>query len=347
LKKLIIFLSIISFYASVSAQAPSKRSGDFVTAVDEYSRAGKLSGLAIYPDTLVFNGTNGLDSVGSKIYVRSGVNVGEWTREYNGVSQNHWVKVGSGGGGSGCTTFYVTSDSLYFVRDSCGVLDSTQIVGDGSGGNNYHLPYNGNSTDYLGGDTTYHALPFQSLTTTGTSGAATLTLGVLNIPNYATGISQSQLDDTSAAIRADIPEQFNPIAGTNMSLSGTYPNITFNASGSTGVSTVTGNIVDNTDPANPVVTGVSQSQLDDSTANIRTYITNVAIPSGVDSTNIATTAGQTDFTFPYTISDYTVSKQVTRNGVLINPVFYTISGGTVSFSFTCDSGDKIRFIGIK
>lgn len=210
MKKLIIFLSIISFYASVSAQAPSKRSGDFVTAVDEYSRAGKLSGLAIYPDTLVFNGTNGLDSVGSKIYVRSGVNVGEWTREYNGVSQNHWVKVGSGGGGSGCTTFYVTSDSLYFVRDSCGTLDSTQIVGDGSGGNNYHLPYNGNSTDYLGGDTIYHALP-------------------------------------------TVPAQFNPIAGTNISLSGTYPNITFNASGSTGVSTVTGLNTDNTDPINPIV----------------------------------------------------------------------------------------------
>ena len=32
-------------------------------------------------------------------------------------------------------------------------------------------------------------------------------------------------------IPGDIPEQFNPIAGTNVTLSGTYPDITFGASG--------------------------------------------------------------------------------------------------------------------
>jgi hypothetical protein len=34
--------------------------------------------------------------------------------------------------------------------------DSGTTVGSGA---NYHLPYNGNSADYLGGDTTFHALP--------------------------------------------------------------------------------------------------------------------------------------------------------------------------------------------
>lgn len=54
----------------------------------------------------------------------------------NSINNTAWTEwQGSGGGGgSGCTTFYVTADSLYFVRDSCGVLDSTQIVGDGSSG---------------------------------------------------------------------------------------------------------------------------------------------------------------------------------------------------------------------
>lgn len=89
-----------------------------------------------------------------------------------------------------------------------------------------------------------------------------------DFPTY-TGVTQSQLDDTSAAIRnyvdanvkyiaADsgivitmigdtgrlsvdsdyvkrlIPDKFNPIAGSNITLSGTYPNITINASGSGG-----------------------------------------------------------------------------------------------------------------
>lgn len=47
------------------------------------------------------------------------------------------------------------------------------------------------------------------------------------------GISYYQLDSTATAVRADIPAQFNPIAGTNITTTGTYPNITFNASGGT------------------------------------------------------------------------------------------------------------------
>ena len=50
--------------------------------------------------------------------------------------------------------------------------------------------WQGASSEYVSGDgalVTFPAIPFTSLTTTGTSGAATLTAGVLNIPNYATG----------------------------------------------------------------------------------------------------------------------------------------------------------------
>jgi hypothetical protein len=64
-----------------------------------------------------------------------------------------------------------------------GVTSDSGTVG--SGGGNYHLPYNGDSTNYLAGDTTYRKLPFTSLTTSGTNNNATLVNGVLNIPNYA------------------------------------------------------------------------------------------------------------------------------------------------------------------
>jgi trimeric autotransporter adhesin len=50
--------------------------------------------------------------------------------------------------------------------------------------------WQGTSSQYVSGDgalVTFPAIPFTSLTTTGTSGAATLVGGVLNIPDYATG----------------------------------------------------------------------------------------------------------------------------------------------------------------
>jgi hypothetical protein len=55
---------------------------------------------------------------------------------------------------------------------------------------------------------------------------------VLDRISAITGITRTELQDTATAIRAAIPAQFNPIAGTNVTLSGSYPNITFNASGS-------------------------------------------------------------------------------------------------------------------
>ena len=50
--------------------------------------------------------------------------------------------------------------------------------------------WQGASSEYVSGDgalVTFPAIPFTSLTTTGTSGAATLAAGVLNIPDYAVG----------------------------------------------------------------------------------------------------------------------------------------------------------------
>lgn len=150
-------------------------------------------------------------------------------------------------------------------------------------------------------------------------------------------------------------------------------------SGSGTILSVTGSpsgLVDNTDPANPIIqqdaskvnisdtaamltpyqksitlttTGTSgAATLSGNTLNIPQYSDGGGSSSGVDSTNTATSAGQTVFTFPYTLTDYTVSKQVIRNGVLIDPSDYTVNTGNITFTgFTCDSGDKIKFIGIK
>lgn len=56
------------------------------------------------------------------------------------------------------STVNISADStlLYFIRVNG---DTARIVDFYGGGGSYQLPYNGNSTDYLGGDTAYHALP--------------------------------------------------------------------------------------------------------------------------------------------------------------------------------------------
>lgn len=55
---------------------------------------------------------------------------------------------------------------------------------------------------------------------------------ILNKPSLATVATTGAYSDLSGL--PTIPAQFNPIAGTNVTLSGTYPNITFNASGGGG-----------------------------------------------------------------------------------------------------------------
>lgn len=55
--------------------------------------------------------------------------------------------------------------------------------------------------------------------------------GSYSIPNITVN-SKGQVTDIASG--PAIPAQFNPIAGTNMAFTGTYPNITFNASGGSG-----------------------------------------------------------------------------------------------------------------
>ena len=70
--------------------------------------------------------------------------------------------------------------------------------------------WQGASTDYVTGAgalVTFPAIPFTSLTTTGTSGAATLSAaGVLNIPDYATGSGSGTVTDFSAVVMGGVPD---------------------------------------------------------------------------------------------------------------------------------------------
>ena len=69
--------------------------------------------------------------------------------------------------------------------------------------------WQGASSEYVSGDgalVTFPAIPFTSLTTTGTSGAATLTSGVLNIPNYATGSGSGTVTDFSALVNGGVTD---------------------------------------------------------------------------------------------------------------------------------------------
>ena len=70
--------------------------------------------------------------------------------------------------------------------------------------------WQGASTDYVTGAgalVTFPAIPFTSLTTTGTSGAATLSAaGVLNIPDYATGSGSGTVTDFSAVVNGGVTD---------------------------------------------------------------------------------------------------------------------------------------------
>lgn len=68
------------------------------------------------------------------------------------------------------------------------------------------------------------------LATVATSGSYT---DLTNTPTLAAVATSG--DYTDLTNKPTVPTQFNPIAGTNVSLSGTYPNITFNATPGAGV----------------------------------------------------------------------------------------------------------------
>lgn len=104
----------------------------------------------------------------------------------------------------------------------------------------------------------------------------------------ATGITRTELQDTASAIRSSIPLQFNPIAGTNVTLSGSYPNITFNASGGSSSTTA-----DSTITATAGQTSFTFSSVPASTNDYIIFVNGGAITNFTVSGNTIT-VGMTD-----------------------------------------------------
>lgn len=100
------------------------------------------------------------------------------------------------------STVNISADStlMYFIRVNGDTARAVDFYG---GGGSYQLPYNGNSTDYLGGDTVYHPLPI-----TDTSNLSDRIDLKLNISDTASMLSPY--------VRAVIP-------GTNTSVDNTNP----------------------------------------------------------------------------------------------------------------------------
>ena len=93
--------------------------------------------------------------------------------------------------------------------------------------------WQGASSDYVTGAgalVAFPAIPFTSLTTTGTSGAATLTAGVLNIPNYATGSGSGTVTDFGCNITPGVADAIVP----SVANSTTTPVLTLDFQGTTG-----------------------------------------------------------------------------------------------------------------
>lgn len=66
---------------------------------------------------------------------------------------------------------------------------------------------------------------------------------------YVTSAEKTILSNTSGVNTGDqvVPAQFNPIAGSNVTLTGTYPNVTFNSSGGGTWGSITGTLSSQTD----------------------------------------------------------------------------------------------------
>lgn len=111
MRKLLTLL--FSFFAIHSfAQIPVQRTTT-TTPIDNYLKVKNLLTLPNLGDTITFSGSNGLDSLGSIIYVKSGANKGLWLRDtLNGA--HTWVKQQY----TGASTISKLNDSALLICNS-------------------------------------------------------------------------------------------------------------------------------------------------------------------------------------------------------------------------------------
>lgn len=276
----------------------------------------------------------------------------------------------TGGAGAGITSITLTVPSGFSVSGSPLTANGTlAITGAGT------------TSQYLRGDgslATFPTIPAQFNPTAGTgislSGtypnvtiASTVTQGIssiaLSVP-AAFSVSGSPLTSngtitvTAAGNSSEyingagglttfptIPAQFAPIAGANVTISGTYPNITFAASGAIGISTI-GTIDSQTASANALV--ISGSNLYAQSAS--------ASNPGVVNTTTQTFAGVKTFssapilTTSSTAGYVWTASNTSGGGAWTTPVIPTLqqiltSGATLTSSHTINAGTSEMYFG--
>lgn len=208
--------------------------------LQQVTNLGQVGGISISTNNVKFSGQF-IDSTGA-----IGTNGQILTSDASGKT------VWGAAGGSGT----VTSVASTFAGDAV-AIGGSPITAAGT----LAYSWSGDATHYINGagnKVLLSSLPqgvVTSLTTTGTSGASTLTSGVLNIPNYAT---------SGGAVTSIV-------AGTNVTISGSTGDVTVNATvpitsltttGTSGASTLTSgvlNIPSYTSGGGGVVTSLTTS----------------------------------------------------------------------------------------
>lgn len=122
-------------------------------------------------------------------------------------SFNRWPATGAADDSSWISDLYKSNDSVFYIKNGAIIfafIDSTGFGGSGPDTTGRFV----NNVTYVN-DSTIRVFK-------------------------GTGSTDIQI---KGGVNPTVPAQFNPIAGTNISLTGTYPNVTFNATGGAGTTT--------------------------------------------------------------------------------------------------------------
>lgn len=260
----VVLFLILGFSAMAQVPLPVPRSGVAVTAQDQYVAFMRAMKIPVANDTTL-NG--GLDSIGSLVYRK--IDSCIYLRVPVNASQNKWLNI--------MTSQELDTTSLsnrinqkLNISDTASMLSKyLRSIDTASLSARINAKLNISDTasmlfKYLRKtDTTAMLAPYMRKTDTAslsqrinqrllisdTAGMMSKYLRKVDTASLSQRINQRLLiADTSGMLspylrKIDTFPRFNPISGTNMSITGTYPNMTFNASGggggSDGLDTVT------------------------------------------------------------------------------------------------------------
>jgi len=250
MKKIFLVISFLFALLNCFSQGkpiPVPRSSKSVTAVDAYVKFSLGMIAPVVPDTTL-NG--GLDSLGALEYVMRDSSL--YMRTISSGLSHKWIRILKVGDAaqSNITSIGISMPAAFTVNNSpltaSGSIsvvangNPTQVIlGDGTLGS-YIPQLNAIAGPGIQINGSYPNVTFTNTinnTNQLTNGAGFLTattgnslypqlVGNYTNPSWIASIPYSKI--TGAPV---VPAQFNPIAGTNMTITGTYPTYTFNAAG--------------------------------------------------------------------------------------------------------------------